>query len=272
MQVLFAKYPSIIDDHRRIKSGMKYNSFIIMIIFLLCWASESSAKNDVYVAVASNFLVVIKKLRLDFQQETGIHLIISSGSTGKLYAQIKNGAPFDLFLAANASEPQRLIDQKKAVPDSLFTYARGQLILWSRDKQVGRLDGEVVLQHHDVIKRIAIANPKIAPFGVAAMEVLNRMGLHSVLKSKIVRGENVSQAFQFVASGNADLGFVALSQVKTTKQWGNYWVVPEDWYTPIVQQAVLLSRAKKKRAAIRFLMYLKSPQIQHRIKHEFGYL
>ncbi len=251
---------------------MRCNSFIVLIIFLLCWASESFAKSDVYVAVASNFLVVIKKLRLDFQQETGIDLKLSSGSTGKLYAQIKNGAPFDLFLAANASEPRRLVDQGKAVPDSLFTYARGQLILWRRNKQAGTLDGEAVLQHHNAIQRIAMANPKIAPFGIAAMEVLNRMGLYSVLKSKIVNGENVSQAFQFVASGNADLGFVALSQVKAASQGGSYWIIPPDWYAPIIQQAVLLSRAKQKRTAIHFLMYLKSPHIQHRIKHEFGYL
>jgi len=272
MQVIFAKYPKIIDDHSRIKCEVKCNLFILIMIFLLCWANESFAKNDVYVAVASNFLMVIKKLRLDFEQETGINLKISSGSTGKLYAQIKNGAPFDLFLAANASEPRRLVDQGKAVPDSLFTYARGQLTLWRRDKQAGTLDGEAVLQHHNGIQRIAIANPKIAPFGAAAMEVLNRMGLYPALKSKIVNGENVSQAFQFVASGNADLGFVALSQVKAANLLGSYWIVPQDWYAPIIQQAVLLSRAKQKSTAIRFLMYLKSPHIQNRIKYEFGYL
>ena len=272
MQVIFAKYLKIIDHHRRIKCEVKCNLFIIMIILLSCGASKSFAKNDVYVAVASNFLMVIKKLRLDFQQETGIDLKISSGSTGKLYAQIKNGAPFDLFLAANASEPQRLVDQGKAVPDSLFTYARGQLILWHRGKQAGMLDGEAVLQHHNAIQRIAIANPKIAPFGVAAMEVLNRMGLYPVLKSKIVKGENVSQAFQFVASGNADLGFVALSQAKATNLLGSYWIVPQGWYAPIIQRAVLLSRAEQKNTAIRFLIYLKSSQVQNRIKYEFGYL
>lgn len=219
------------------------------------------------LAVASNFLSPAQQLAAQFQRESGHKVRIISGSTGKLYAQIINGAPFDLFLAANQREPKRLEQQGRIVKGSRCTYARGQVALMSRnEKRV--LQPEMLKQ----ASRLAMANPKLAPYGQAAQEVLQRMSLDN-LKAKTVLAENVAQAFLFVKSGNTPFGFVALSQVKDYYQGevpNNIWVPDSSWYSAIEQQAVLLKRAKKNQAAVDFIAFLKQPKTHAQIV-SFGY-
>src|SRR5690606_18785366 len=180
--------------------------------------------------------------------------------TGKLYAQIHNGAPFDVFLAADAITPQKLVDEGQATADSNFIYARGQLALWSSDP--GYIDSEGAGLKSEVFERIAIASPKTAPYGQAAVEVMTGMGLWERLGPKLVTGENIAQTQQFVISGNVPLGFIALAQVLglPKNERGSYWIVPQDRYQPIDQGAVILKRAKSPTAAQAFFVFLKSPE------------
>ncbi|MDM3872195.1 molybdate ABC transporter substrate-binding protein [Porticoccus sp. W117] len=236
-------------------------------------SSVSCFSQAIDVAVASNFMAAAKALQADFEQR-GVHRInLVAGSTGKHYAQIINGAPFDIFLAADRRRPQLLEQQGRAVQGSRFSYAIGQLVLWSAAENSVDDKGRVL----DVgeFKRLAIANPKLAPYGRAAQQVLeNKAALQGEYSSRLLRGENINQAFQFVHSGNAELGFVALSQLKTLAKNangeipGSHWVVPNDLYDPIEQQAVQLSDDP---AASAFLRYLKSPAGQSVIA-KFGYL
>lgn len=222
---------------------------------------------EVRIAVATNFLSTLKELGHNFENETDHVLVISSGSTGKLYAQIRHGAPFEVFLSADASRPQLLEEEGMAVPGSRFTYAVGKLTLWSPDPKLLHEDGQAVLARGS-FKRLAIANPKTAPYGAAAKHALESLGLWPRLKGRIVQGENIGQTLQFVVSRNAQLGFVALSQIigPPLKGTGSRWDVPEHLYEPILQQAVLLVRGQSKRGATAFLEFLKSPAAQNMIK------
>lgn len=225
---------------------------------------------DINVAVATNFLGTAKSLAQRFEAETKNTVRISSGSTGKLFAQIKEGAPFDILLSADIERPRLLEEQGVAVNGSRFTYAVGQLVLWSA--QTDLVDAEAKVLKSGNFRHLAIANPKIAPYGKAAQQVLTDMGLWENLQPSLVRGEDIGQTFQFVFSGNAELGFVALSQVRNpdnTKK-GSQWVVPQNLYDPIEQQAVLLKRAENKRAAQDFLVYLKSAEARQIISEQ-GY-
>jgi molybdate transport system substrate-binding protein len=231
---------------------------------------------EIRVAVASNFLLPLTALARRYQQETGDKVVISAGSTGKLYAQIVNGAPYDVFLAANEREPARLEKEGYAISGSRFTYARGKLALWDPKGLHQQATVEEVLQAGDY-QRLALANPLTAPYGAAALEVLKKLKLDSSTGFKILRGENVSQAYQYAASGAADLGFVALSQLQAVdvKPPGNYWLANENMYSPILQQAVLLKSAQqdmtsKGRPSQSFLNYLQSPKVQAMIE-QFGY-
>ena len=241
------------------------------LLFTLLLLSYWVHAAEIRVAVASNFLIPIKSIAKTYQQETGDKLLISAGSTGKLYAQIVNGAPYDVFLAANSREPERLEQQGYALRGSRFTYARGRLALWDLKglHQQGTLEDVLKTAEY---KRLSLANPLTAPYGAAAVSVLQHFDLEKKTNAKLLRGENVSQAFQYVATGAADLGFVALSQLKAygDNVQGVYWVIDEKMHTPILQQAVLLKNHRQMRPSQAFLDFLKSTKGQTMIE-SFGY-
>jgi molybdate transport system substrate-binding protein len=226
-------------------------------LFLLAISLSPCRAEVVDVAVASNFTDTLRKLAPLFRQSTGHELRISSASTGKLYAQIYHGAPYDLFLAADSARPKRLVEEGLALKGSRFTFALGRLVLWS-PKDRFQQTGPELLQNH-TFRRLAIANPKTAPYGAAAQQVLKAMGLWDQLRGRLARGENIGQTFQFVASSAADIGFVALSQVRSMPSVGDgyQWQVPDDLYQPIRQQAVLLNRGRDKESAHSFLLFLR---------------
>lgn len=221
------------------------------------------------VAVASNFLKPLRYIGIEFEARTGHTLVISAGSTGNLYTQILNGAPYEVFLAADEREPARLERDGLAVPGSRFTYAVGRLALWSADPKRIAGDGEALLRR-GAYTRLAIANPKTAPYGAAAMDVLRHLGLVEATAGKLVRGENIGQTFQFVASGNADLGFVALAQVREVGR-GNYWEVPAAWHVPVRQQAVLTTKGKDRPGAAALLEFLHSEAVRELLVTRYGY-
>lgn len=211
---------------------------------------------EVRVAVAANFTGTLRQLGAQFERETGNHLLISAGSTGKLYVQIKNGAPFDVLLAADVEHPQRLEQEHLAVPGTRFTYARGVLVLWSPDPH--RIDAKGEMLTRGQFTRLAIANPAIAPYGAAARQALRQLGLWDRIQARLVQGEDIGQTFQFVATHNADAGLVAMAQVREAPAQlrGSLWVVPPALYHPIEQQAVLLQSAASNAAARAFMRFL----------------
>ena len=224
------------------------------LIALLLWTPFSHA-DELTIAVAANFTRAAKQLVAEFEQHSTHRVHLAFGSTGAQYAQIIHGAPFDAFFAADARTPMRLEEDGRIQPGSRFTYARGQLILWS--PKVGVVDPEgKVLQRGD-FAHLAMANPRLAPYGLAAQQTLEALGVAEKLQEKLVRGENISQAHQFIHSGAAGLGFVALAQIidpeKPEQISGSYWRVPADLYEPIEQQAVLLSDKKAAREFVDFV-------------------
>ena len=222
---------------------------------------------EIRVAVASNFAAAARSIVERFEAATDHEVTLAFGSTGKHYAQIENGAPFDAFLAADIRRPELLEVEGLALPGSRFTYAVGKLLLWSHEP--GYVDSEGEVLERGVFRHLAIANPKLAPYGKAAQEVLQARGLWEELGGRLVRGENIGQTFQFVSSGNAELGFVAYSQVKRPRQpiEGSYWEVPEALYAPIEQQAVLL---RENQAARAFLSFVRGDEAV-KIIRDFGY-
>ncbi len=225
---------------------------------------------EAQVAVAANFAVPLRQLAEDFARHSGHTLRVSSGATGKLYAQIVNGAPFEVFLSADSATPERLEKEGQVVAGSRYTYAVGRLVLWSA--QAGVVDAEGQVLEGGAFRHLALANPKTAPYGAAAVEVLKARGLYERLQAKYVQGENIAQTHHFVASGNADLGFVALSQVWQDGQLtgGSAWPVPADLHAPIRQDAALLKRGEQNAAARAFLDYLKSDAAR-RVISAYGY-
>ncbi len=222
---------------------------------------------EVHVAVASNFLNPLKVIAQRFKQDTGNTLILISGSTGKLYAQVRHGAPFDVLLAADAKRPALL--EREGLGVARFTYAVGVLVLWSPEPQ--KVKGKESLARMKKGK-LAIANPKTAPYGRAAKETLERLGLWQKLRQFLVQGENIAQTLQFVATGNAALGFVAKSQVKDPrfKLKGSQWEILADQHEPILQQAILLKPGFSNSSAKQFLKYLKG-QVSKKIILSYGY-
>ncbi|MGV2837122.1 molybdate ABC transporter substrate-binding protein, partial [Pseudomonas shirazensis] len=206
----------------------------------------------------------------DFEKDTGHKLVASFGATGQFYAQINNGAPFEVFLAADDSTPAKLEQEKQTVAGSRFTYAIGTLALWSAKPGYVDAQGEV-LKTNDY-KHLSIANPKTAPYGLAATQVLAKLNLTEATKGKLVEGQNITQAFQFVSTGNAELGFVALSQIyKDGKvKNGSAWIVPSSLHDPIRQDAVILNKGKDNPAAKAFIDYLRGPKATAVIK-SYGY-
>ena len=226
---------------------------------------------EVTVAVASNFLNPFKQLIPVFQKQSGHSVRTVSGSTGKLYAQIMHGAPFEVFLAADSERPRLLEKNGQAVPTTRFTYAQGKIVLWSADPRRINGDGKSFLQRQN-FRHLALANPKTAPYGKAAYTTLMRLNLWESISSTFVQGENISQTFQFVATGNAEVGFVALSQVMDPrlKMKGSRWIVPEHLYDAIDQDAVLLTRGQSQPAARALLQFLKSEPARNIIQ-SYGY-
>ena len=230
----------------------------------------TACADDVQVAVAANFTAPIQAIANDFEKDTGHKLIAAYGATGQFYTQIKNGAPFEVFLAADDSTPEKLEKEGETVPGSRFTYAVGTLALWSAKD--GYVDPEGQVLKEGTYQHLAIANPKAAPYGLAATQVLEKMGLTEKVKDKLVEGQNITQAYQFVPTGNAQLGFVALSQIyKDGKvSSGSAWIIPEALHDPIKQDAVILKKGANNPAAKALTEYLKGPKAAAIIK-SFGY-
>lgn len=235
---------------------------------MLPLASARSA--EAQVAVAANFAEPMKAIAAVLHKRSGHTLKVSTGATGKLYAQIQNGAPFDVLLSADARTPARLEDEGLAVPGSRFTYAMGKLVLWSAQPALAEAGAPALLR--PAVRRVAVAAPKVAPYGAAALEALDRLGLSEVVAPKLVQGESISQAHSFVHTGNAELGFLALSQVMEGGRLksGSLWVLPPSLYSPIRQDAVLLRRGADNPAAKALLDLLRSPQISDLVR-SYGY-
>lgn len=241
-----------------------------LLVGCLSMAVGTAAAAEVQVAVAANFTAPMQVIAADFGKATGHTAVLAFGATGKFYAQIKNGAPFDVLLAADDKTPARLEHENLVVSGSRFTYATGRLALWSA--QPGLVDAQ-----GDVLKRgqfdhLALATPKLAPYGAAAIETLAALGLLDTLSAKFVQGENIAQTYQFIATRNAELGFVALAQIYVDGKIknGSAWIVPDTLHKPIRQDAVLLARGKDNAAAAALLDYLKSAAAESVIA-TFGY-
>lgn len=227
------------------------------------------ASDSIKLAVASNFSAPIKTI-VDSYPRKEHKISIAYGASGKFYAQIRQGAPFDIFLSADTQKPARLISEGLAVKNSLFTYGTGKLVLWSHSPDF--LQSQPPDWQQLVFHKIAMANPRTAPYGLAAQQYLQKQYPALLSSNKLVNGENIAQTLAFVKSGNAQLGFIALSQVMALpqQQRGSYWLLPETLYEPIKQDAVLLKRAKNKVAAKAFFQYLQSAEVAAMIR-SFGY-
>lgn len=237
--------------------------------FVVAYAGE------VTVAVAANFTAPMQKIAQAFEQDTGHKAHLAFGSTGKFYAQIKNGAPFAALLAADDETPERLEKEGLAVIGTRFTYATGRLALWSKSSNLVDDKGEVLRSPNlDKlgIQKIAMADPKLAPYGAAAMEVIHKMGVQANVVPKLVQGESIGQTYQFVSTENAQLGFVALSQISLSGRitQGSAWVVPQSMHMPLKQDAVLLNVGKDNAAALALMKYLQGDKAKTIIRH-YGY-
>jgi len=238
-----------------------------LIALLACAGAHAG---EVQVAVAANFAGPMEKLAAEFQRDTGHKAIVATGATGKFYAQIRNGAPFEVLLAADDETPARLEKEGQALAGSRFTYATGRLVLWSGKDNYIDANGNI-LKTGD-FKHLSIANPKTAPYGAAAVATLERLGLRDRLQPRIVQGENIAQAWQFASTGNAELGFVAQSQVWRDGKFtaGSGWIVPASMHDPIRQDAALLNKGAGNPAARALLQYLRSDKAKALIR-SFGY-
>ena len=230
---------------------------------------------EVTVAVAANFTAPMQKIAQTFEQDTGHKALLAFGATGKFYAQIKNGAPFAVLMSADDETPARLEKEGVAIAGTRFTYAIGRLALWSKNPLLVDDKGQVLLSNatdKNSFKKIAIADPKLAPYGAAAIEVLGRMDALAKLTPKLVQGDSIGQAFQFVMTENAELGFVALSQISIDGRitQGSAWVVPQNLYTPLKQEAVLLPLGKNNAAALALMKYMRTDRAQAIIR-AYGY-
>lgn len=246
---------------------LRYSLFVLC---LDCLVLQGAGAAEVQVAVAANFTAPMQKIAAAFERDTGHKALLAFGSTGKFYAQIRNGAPFQVLLSADDETPARLEKEGLGIAGSRFTYAIGTLALWSSRSGVVDTEGDVL--NKGSFAHIALANPRLAPYGKAAVEVLNKLGVYAALQPKFVQGENIAQAYQFVATGNAELGFVALSQIMKDGKLaeGSAWIVPAGLHRPIRQDAVLLKKGEDNAAAIALLNYLKRPKAQSIIK-AYGY-
>ena len=248
------------------------NAFARGLFALSLTAFALSARADeIQVAVAANFSAAAQKIAAQFEHDTGHVVKLSFGATGKFYAQIEAGAPFDVLLAADQATPGRLVTEGKAIPTTLHTYAIGKLVLWSADPGLVDAKGEVLKS--DKWKHLSVADAKLAPYGQAARETLAALKLTDAVQSRVVTAENIAQAYQFVQTGNAELGFIALGQVQPPdggKAPGSIWLVPDELYAPIKQDAVVIAATKSAKAATEFVDYLASDKARAVIK-AYGY-
>jgi molybdate transport system substrate-binding protein len=241
-------------------------SFVFSTLVAVVLGAAAAHAGEARVAVAANFTDAAKEIGQVFEEKTGHTVAFSFGSTGTLYTQISQDAPFDVFLAADQARPEKAEAEGYAVKGSRFIYATGKIVLYSAD--AGLVTGAETLKAAQFGK-IAIANPATAPYGTAAVEAMKTLGVYGALEGKIVQGNNIAQTYQFVATGNAELGFVALSQVAATDK-GSRWVVPDDLYPTIAQDAVLLEKGADNEAAKAFVAFLKGPEALE-IKTKYGY-
>lgn len=226
--------------------------------------------DEIQVAVAANFTAPATELAPVFEKQTGHKVKLSFGSTGAFYAQIKNGAPFDILLAADAKTPAKMEQEGIGVAGSAFTYAQGKLVFWSAD--AGKIDAKGEAFKAMKFEKCAVADPKLAPYGEAAYQTLEANKLHDAYKPKFVTGNNIGKTFQFVKTGNAEVGFVALSQVYKNGKFtsGSGWIVPAEFYKPIKQDAVLLKHGEKSETAKAFMKFLQS-DAANKVKLAYGY-
>ena len=250
--------------------NIKRSGVFLLLVSILGISSKVSAET-LNIAVASNFIAPLQQIAKEFELKTNHQLKISAGSSGKFFAQIQNGAPFQILLSADALIPERLINANLAQSGTQFTYAIGKLVLWSSTPGLVKDSAEILST--DKFKKIAIANPARAPYGAAALETLSKLGLAEQVKKKAVWGENIAQTYQFALSGNAELGFVAASQVLNKEgqfNAGSGWRIPDEMYAPIVQDAVLMHSAKDSNAAMDFLQFLQGDRAR-KIIEDYGY-
>ncbi|WP_076592800.1 molybdate ABC transporter substrate-binding protein [Herminiimonas arsenitoxidans] len=249
---------------------MKKLSYSLLSGLLALGISASASAEEVQVAVAANFTAPMKVIAADFEKATGHKVVPSFGATGKFYAQITNGAPYDVFLAADDETPIKLEKENGIVPGSRFTYATGKLVLWSAKPDFVDAKGEVLKKGN--FGHIALATPKLAPYGLAAEETMKKLGVYETLQPKFVQGESIGQTFTFISTGNAELGFVALSQVFEGGKIksGSAWIVPANLHNAIRQDAVILNKGKDNKAAAEFVNYLKSEPVKAIIR-SYGY-
>lgn len=238
--------------------------------FALAASAFAARADEVQVAVAANFTAPMKEIATAFEAATGHKAVLAFGSTGKFYSQIKNGAPFEVLLAADDATPKKLEAEGSAVANTRFTYAIGKLVLWSAKPDFVDDKGKVLKDGK--FEHLSIANPKLAPYGAAGVEVMKKLGVFETLEPKLVQADNIAQAFQFVESGNAELGFVALSQVIKDGKIGSGsgWIVNPKLYTPIRQDAIVLTKGQGKPAATALMKFLKGDKAKAVIK-SFGY-
>jgi molybdate transport system substrate-binding protein len=249
----------------------RIHSFVGTLLMLtFCVLPIASQADEVHVAVAANFTAPMKVIAAQFEKETGHTVAMTFGATGKFYAQIKSGAPFDVFLSADDETPVRLEKEGLAVAGTRFTYATGRLALWSARANFVDAKGEVLKT--GTFANIALASPKLAPYGAAAVEALKNLGLLTTLEPKFVQGESIGQTYSFVSTGNAVLGFVALSQVFEDGKIksGSGWVVPAHLHTALHQDVVLLTKGKTSAGATAFMSYLKADKTKAVIRF-YGY-
>jgi molybdate transport system substrate-binding protein len=248
---------------------MKYSTLLSALLASLLAASLPACADELSIAVAANFTAPLKAIAAEFERDSGHKLVASFGSTGKFYAQIRNGAPFEVLLTADYETPLKLVKEGAAVKGSVFTYAIGKLVLWSA--KPGLVDGAGAVLQKGGFAHLSLPDPKLAPYGAAGVEAMKALGVFEALQPKLVTAENLSQAHQFISSGNAEMGFVALSQVlKDGKIEGSSWLVPATLYTPIRQDAVLLEKGRGKPAAEAWMKYLKGDKARAIIK-SLGY-
>jgi molybdate transport system substrate-binding protein len=247
---------------------MNYLHTTIAIATLLASTLVNAA--EIRVAVAANFAQTLKEIVTLFEKDTGHKVALTQGSTGKLYAQISQGAPFDVLLSADDETPEKLVREGKAVNGTQFTYAVGRLALWSPKSDMVDEGGQVLKT--DKFRFIAIANSRVAPYGRAAVQVMQKLGVLNLIEPRVVQGESITQTFQFVSTGNAQLGFVALSQIidHGKIKSGSAWIVPETMHEALKQDAVLLNSAKDAAAATALLSFLKSDKAK-KIMAAHGY-
>jgi molybdate transport system substrate-binding protein len=235
-------------------------------VVAIALAATAARAGEAKIAVAANFTDASKEIAALFEKATGHKAVLSFGSSGQFYTQISQGAPFEVFLSADQARPKKAVDDGFAVGDTLFTYATGKIVLFSKDKD--RVKGEATLKIGNFTK-IAIANPATAPYGAAAVQAMKSLGVYDKNSAKIVQGNNIAQTYQFVETGNAEIGFVALSQVIGRNQ-GSRWIVPQNLYQTIAQDAVLLKKGADNEAARAFVAFLKGKEARA-VKEKYGY-